>query len=56
MLLDRLHHELGLGALGRRGVDGDALVHVAHDLGDGSFGRGAAMTCEEAVTMVPVER
>ena len=29
-----VHDELGLGALGRRRMDRDALVHVAHDLGD----------------------
>ena len=33
-VLDRLHHQLGLGPLRGRDLDGDALVHVAHDFGD----------------------
>ena len=34
-VLDRFHHRLGLRAFRRRGMDGDPLVHVTHDLGDG---------------------
>ena len=46
--------ELGLGPLARRRVDGDALVHARAR--SPRSARRAPITCDEAATIVPLER
>ena len=48
--LDRSHHEFGFRPLGRRRMDGDVLCRPR------ITSTGAAITCDEAVTIVLLER